>query len=89
MTIQEQEEPNDSEVEANEEYQQQPNTKVNKETTNEIVSNTPSVGSTEPQTSIAEVATDEDALNRITEKLGTMKVLKTRQVQVTFSMFFL
>ncbi|XP_070500116.1 probable ubiquitin carboxyl-terminal hydrolase FAF isoform X3 [Chironomus tepperi] len=77
----EQEEPNDSEVEANEEYPQQPNTKVSKEITNEIVSNSPSVVSTEPQSSNIEVATDEDALNRITEKLGTMKIHKTRQVQ--------
>ena len=59
--FQEQEEPNDSEVEPNEDYHQQPPTA--KVAMSEINSEPPQVSST-----------DEEAVNKVVEKIDTMRI---------------
>lgn len=75
---QEQEEPNDSEVEPNEDFPQQPTSKVNKEIVNEMVSGT---SSTDPLAHVTSL-TDEEAVNKVAEKIDTMRI-GPRQVNYT------
>jgi hypothetical protein len=71
---QEQEEPNDSEVEPNEDYQQQ-NPKTNKEISNKTMEPT---SSTELQAHAT--SADEEAVNKVAEKIETLR-LGPRQVR--------
>lgn len=69
ITIQEQEETNDSEVEPTEEYPQS-TSKVNKEVVNESVSGTATTDVQAPNTSSA----DEEAVNKVAEKIDTLRM---------------
>lgn len=74
---QEQEEPNDSEVEPNEEYPQQPASKVSKEVVSEIVSTT----ITEQQT-LNTLLADEEAVNKVVEKIDTLRMGPRQVIKV-------
>lgn len=78
--MQEQEEPNDSEVEPNEEYPQSA-PKVNKEIVNEMVSG----ASTEPQVLINPTSADEEAVNKVAEKIDTLR-MGPRQVMTSLDL---
>lgn len=69
--LQEQEEPNDSEVEPVEDYQQQ-NPKVNRESTSE----------TETHSPVALTSADEEAVNKVAEKIDTLR-MAPRQVRMS------
>jgi hypothetical protein len=77
--MQDQEETNDSEIETNDEYQQQSNVKICKETANENVSNTVDSAENGPQ-----VANAEEDVNKLGEKIDTMKIISYRTTQVRY-----
>jgi hypothetical protein len=77
MNLQEQEEPNDSEVEPNEDFPQ--TSKVNKETAGE--------GASETQALPTSSSADEEAVNKVAEKIDTLR-MGPRQVRKSKAKLF-